>query len=123
MPARTSTVESPTEITANATMANVSATEFSEEDEGCIQTLKAYQVGDYDIVAAYTPEGAITVLCEQTGWPREDHAQDKVQLVSDTHLDSLKVFNQDEGKTEKLETSLRQDVEALDAPAYMYGWE
>lgn len=27
-----------------------------------MQTLKAYQVGDLDIVAAYTPEGAAEVL-------------------------------------------------------------
>ncbi|WP_274644151.1 hypothetical protein [Pseudomonas serbica] len=91
--------------------------------EASTQTLKAYQVGDYDIVAAFTPEGAIEILCEKFGYPREDYTIDEVQLVGDKHLDSLDVFNVDEGKTEKLETSLRQDVAALNAPAYIYGWE
>lgn len=57
------------------------------------------------------------------GYPREDYTLDEVQLVSDKHLDSLEVFDQDEGKTETLATSLRQDVATLNAPAYMYGWE
>jgi hypothetical protein len=91
--------------------------------EDTTPALKAYQVGDYDIVAAYTPEGAIEILCENFGYPREDYTIDEVQLVSDKHLDSLEVFNVDEGKTETLQTSLRQDVAALNAPAYIYGWE
>lgn len=91
--------------------------------EASMQALKAFQVGDFDIVAAYTPEGAITVLCEQNDYPLDEYTIDEVKLVDDKHLDSLEVFNQDEGVTEKLETSLRQDVAALKEPAYMYGWE
>ncbi|NWC89958.1 hypothetical protein [Pseudomonas reactans] len=85
--------------------------------------LKAFQVGEYDIVAAYTPKGAIEVFCEQSGFPSLDYTVADVQLVGNKHLDSLLVFDQDEGKTEMLKTSLRQDVAALNAPAYMYGWE
>lgn len=87
------------------------------------QTLIAYQVGDNDIVAAYSPEGAISVLCEVTGEEREEYALNSVERVSDKHLDSLEAFNEDEGTTETLETSLRQDVAKLTKPTYMYGWE
>ena len=31
--------------------------------------LKAFQVGDYDMVAHYTPEGAAAFLCEYAGYP------------------------------------------------------
>lgn len=91
--------------------------------ETSVPALQAYQVGDYDIVAAFTPEGAIDILCQNFGYPREDYTLDEVQLVGDKHLDSLEVFSVDEGKTEMLKTTLRQDVAALTAPAYMYGWE
>lgn len=86
-------------------------------------SLKAYQVGDYDIVAAYSASGAIDVLCEQTEYPRSDYTMSDVTRVGRKLLDNLEVFNQDEGKTETLETSLRQDIAALTEPTYMYGWE
>ncbi|MGO4801167.1 hypothetical protein ACEN2T_17955 [Pseudomonas sp. W22_MBD1_FP4] len=88
-----------------------------------MQPLIAFQVGDYDIVAAFNPEGAIAVLCEQNGEDLDQYTVKDVELVGDKHLDSLEVYNQDEGKTEKLETSLRQDIAALTQPKYMYGWE
>jgi hypothetical protein len=90
---------------------------------GKTPSLKAYQVGDNDIVAAYTPSGAIEVLCEQTDYPRSDYTLDEVKLVGRKLLDSLEIYDQDEGKVEPLETSLRQDVAALTAPTYMFGWE
>lgn len=88
-----------------------------------MQPLIAYQVGDYDIVAAFNPEGAIAVLCEQNGESLDQYTAEEVELVGDKLLDSMEVYNQDEGKTEKLETSLRQDIAALTQPQYMYGWE
>jgi hypothetical protein len=88
-----------------------------------VPSLVAYQVGDYDIVAAFDPEGAIAVLCEQTGQDHSDFELSEVELVGDKHLDSLEVFNEDEGRTERLETSLRQDIAKLTVPTYMYGWE
>ncbi|MFL1449090.1 hypothetical protein ACI77O_11915 [Pseudomonas tritici] len=97
-----------------------------QSERGSVQgadCLKAYQVGDFDIVAAYTPAGAIDVLCGQSGMPRDDYVLNDVSLVGDKKLDSLEIFNQDEGKTETLKTSLRQDVAALAAPAYIYGWD
>lgn len=85
--------------------------------------LIAYQVGDYDVVAAYTPEGAIAVLCEQTGNDPDDYTLDEVVLVSDKTLDNLEAFDQDEGKVVPLELSLRQELAMLTKPTYMYGWE
>ena len=87
------------------------------------QTLKAYQVGDNDIVAAYDEAGAIALLCEYSGYPGDEFDLDDVELVSDKVLDSLEVYDQDEGKVIALDKSLRQEVSELTAPAYMYGWE
>ena len=88
-----------------------------------VPTLVAYKVGDYDIVAAFDPQGAIAVLCEQTGQDQSEFELSEVELVSDKHLDSLEVFDQSEGKTERLDTSLRQDIAKLTVPTYLYGWE
>jgi hypothetical protein len=88
-----------------------------------VPALIAYQVGDSDIVAAYDPEGAIAVLCKQTGDDLDEFTLDDVELVGDKLLDSMEIFNQDEGKTEALETSLRQDIARLTEPTYMFGWE
>jgi len=88
-----------------------------------MRPLIAYQVGDYDVVAAFDPQGAIAVLCEQTGEELSEYELKDVILVSDKHLDSLEIFDQDEGKIEKLDSSLRQDIAALTEPTYMFGWE
>lgn len=85
--------------------------------------LKGYQVGDCDIVAAFTRKQAIAVFCEQSGFPKSDYSAADVERVSAKTLDSLQVFNIDEGVEETLATSLRQDIAALSEPSYMYGWE
>ncbi|MNJ61348.1 hypothetical protein D3C77_571310 [compost metagenome] len=85
--------------------------------------LKAYQVGDYDVVAAYTPLGAIAMLCEHIGEELDAYDVDEVALVSDQRLDARKLNDQDLGRTVKLETSLRQDLNALDKPGYLFGWD
>ncbi|MGF6692965.1 hypothetical protein M2318_003042 [Metapseudomonas resinovorans] len=87
------------------------------------QALKAYQVGDNDIVAAYDPAGAIKVLCEFCGYPANEYELDEVELVSDAVLDNRQVFNTDEGKVETLEKSLREEMVELTEPAYLTGWE
>lgn len=87
------------------------------------ETLKAYQVGDNDIVAAYDPPGAIKVLCEFCGYPDDEYDLEDVELVSDKYLDSREVFNTDEGKVETLEKSLREEMAELTEPAYLTGWE
>lgn len=86
-------------------------------------TLNAYQVGDYDVVAAFTPEGAIAVLCEQTGEGLDEYELDDVVLVSDKTLDNLEAFDQDEDRMVRLEMSLRQELTMLTKPTYLYGWE
>ncbi|CAI8799755.1 DUF3006 domain-containing protein [Pseudomonas sp. IT-P74] len=85
--------------------------------------LKAYQVGDNDIVAAYDPAGAIQVLCDYSGYPHAEFNLEDVDLVSDAMLDNTEAFDQDEGKSMTLEKSLRQELEELTEPAYLHGWE
>lgn len=87
------------------------------------KALKAYQIGDNDIVAAYDPAGAIEVMCEECGYVEEDFALDEVVLVRDEVLDVMQAYDQDEGKVVPLEKSLRQELAELTEPAYMVGWE
>jgi hypothetical protein len=70
--------------------------------------LKAYQVGDNDIVAAFDEEGAIEVLVLYTGCSK----------TSD--------YNKDEdvtGLTGKEIGTLRDWLNELNEPEYMYGWD
>lgn len=85
--------------------------------------LKAYQVGDNDIVAAYDVAGAIKVLADMGGYAPGDFDEDDVALVGDLVLDNTEAYDQDEGKTVALERTLRQELEALTEPAYLRGWE
>lgn len=83
-----------------------------------MQELKAYQVGDNDIVAAYDPAGAIKVLCEQCGYPDDEFELGDVELVADKLLDAPM---QDEEGNECL--PLRVDLDAATEPTYLHGWE
>jgi hypothetical protein len=87
------------------------------------QELKAYQVGDNDIVAAYDPAGAIQVLCNFGGFPDDEFQIDEVVAVSDALLDNRQAFDQDEGQVVTLEKSLREELAALTEPGYLHGWE
>lgn len=84
--------------------------------------LMAYQVGDGDVVAAYTPGGAIAVLCAQTGDDLDAYCLDDVEAVDAKRLDARKYFDVDLGRTIRNQTSLRQDLRALGKPTYLYGW-
>lgn len=86
------------------------------------QVLRAYQVGDNDIVAAYDPTGAIQVLVDFAGYG-QDFDESDVEPVSDKMLDATEAFDQDEGKIIPLEKTLRQELEELTEPAYLHGWE
>lgn len=89
------------------------------------EALKAYQVGDYDIVAAYDEAGAIRVLLEQQG-DGDNHygyTLDDVKLVSDAVLDNPQAYDQDEGEVITLDKTLRQELAEQTAPAYLAGWE
>lgn len=84
--------------------------------------LTAYQVGDGDVVAAYTPSGAIAVLCAQTGDGLDAYCLDDVEVVDARRLDAKKYFDTEIGRTVRSQTSLRQDLRALGKPTYLYGW-
>ncbi|TPG89836.1 hypothetical protein EAH72_31145 [Pseudomonas caspiana] len=85
-----------------------------------MQTLKAYQVGDLDIVAAYTPEGAAEVLKK-----RHDvgYTIAEVQHIRNEFLDLTEMFDKSNGRVETLQTTLREDLSALDGPSYLFGTE
>ena len=87
------------------------------------RALTVYQVGDTDIVAAYTPEGAIEVLCMQLGMPLDDYTSADVHPVDDVLLDATEAFDQEADISVKLATTLRQDVALLTEPSYLCGWE
>ena len=87
------------------------------------ETLKAYQVGDNDIVAAFDPADAIKVLCDFSGYPYSEFDLEDVDLVSDTMLDNIEAYDQDEGITVTLDKTLRLELEQLTEPAYLHGWE
>lgn len=84
------------------------------------ETLKAYQVGDNDIVAAFDPAGAIKALCDFSGYPYSEFDLEDVDLAHENMLDNKEAFDQDEGKTVTLDKTLRQEFEE---PAYLHGWE
>lgn len=88
--------------------------------------LKAYQVGDCDVVAAYTPESAVKIMNEMAGNIDGDifaFSVDDTKLVSDDILDSMKYYDLDEAETVYLERSLRQDIALMTEEQYAYGWE
>lgn len=87
------------------------------------QTLKACQVGDNDIVAAYDEAGAIKVLCDYCGYPDNEYTSEEVQLVGDRYLDSREAFDTDEGEVVKVDKTLREEMAELTEPAYLCGWE
>jgi len=87
------------------------------------ETLKAYQVGDNDIVAAFDPAGAIKALCDFSGYPYSEFDLEDVDLAHENMLDNKEAFDQDEGKTVTLDKTLRQEREELTEPAYLHGWE
>lgn len=88
-----------------------------------LPALKAYQVGETDIVAAYDPAGAIKVLCDFNGEPCATFELDEVVPVSDALLDNRTAYDSDEKIFVTLEKTLREQMAELNAPAYLHGWE
>jgi hypothetical protein len=80
--------------------------------------LKAFQVGDYDMVAHYTHDGAAAFLCEYAGYPADEFTAKDVELVSDKLLDSPL---RDEDGIEY--PPLRAALQAVTEPTYLHGWE
>ena len=84
--------------------------------------LQAYQVGHGDVVAAYSPKGAIAVLCAQTGDELDAYGLDDVELIGGNRLAGKKYFDTDLGRMMRNATSLSQDLYALEKPTYLHGW-
>ncbi|MEW9842623.1 MULTISPECIES: hypothetical protein [Pseudomonas] len=83
-----------------------------------ITTLQAYLVGDNDIVAHYSPEGAAAFLCAYSGLPAGEFTVDDVELVKDSFLDAP--MEEEDGTPAP---SLRGDLQAATEPTYLHGWE
>lgn len=83
-----------------------------------VKPLIAYQVGDNDIVAHYTPEEAAAFLCEFGGYPEGEFTADDVEVVDAALLDA-DMQDEDGNKC----PPLRLDLEAATAPTYLHGWE
>ena len=81
------------------------------------QPLKAYQIGANDIVAAYSPEGALAVLIELAG-DLDPLTLIDVVAIEDAELDSP-VVDEDDSPC----PTIRQMLAELCAPAYLFGWE
>ncbi|WP_223508738.1 MULTISPECIES: hypothetical protein [unclassified Pseudomonas] len=81
------------------------------------QELKAYQVGDTDIVAHYTPEQALDFLRRFCGLTDEVNVED-VELASDDLLDA-EMYEEDGTPA----GTLRAHLAAAEEPCYLHGWE
>lgn len=81
------------------------------------QELKAYQVGDNDIVAHYSPEQARDWLIEFAGYEQDDIEPGDVSLVSDKFLDTP--LGDGEGSAWPLRTGLTNATE----PCLLLSWE
>lgn len=88
-----------------------------------IHQLRAYQVGDQDIVAAYDPAGAIQVLTQFNGELADTYELSDVTLASDALLDNRLAFEPDDRLYILLDKSLREEMAELSEPAYLHGWE
>lgn len=80
--------------------------------------LKAYQVGDNDIVAHFSPEEAAVFLCKFGGYPEGEFTADDVEVVDASFLNAS--MQDEEGNKCP---PLRFDLEAATAPTYLHGWE
>lgn len=81
--------------------------------------LKCYQVGEQDLVAAYTPEQAITILCSFSGYPSGEFTVEDVSAWADWELDRP-CFEED-GITPA--DPWRKAFAACTYPQYLGGWE
>lgn len=78
--------------------------------------LKAYQVGENDIVAAYTPEGALEVLVGLAG--EVGLGTVDVSLIEEEELD-VPVVDEDGNQC----PTIRQMLADLSEPTYLFGWD
>lgn len=81
--------------------------------------LKCYQVGEQDVVAAYTPEQAVAILCAFSGYPEDEYTVNDVSEWTAAQLDAP-VFEED-GVTPA--EPWRATFAACVYPQYLCGWE
>lgn len=81
-------------------------------------TLKAFQVGDNDIVAHYSPAEAVAFLCDNCGYSENEFTVDDVFAVSDSLLD-VEMFDEDDISC----GTLRKALAAAKEPCVLHGWE
>ena len=86
---------------------------YTEEN----RNLKPYQVGENDIVAAYTEEQAMSLLLEKCAWNKEECADFDIEDLSGK-LD-MKMMTEDGVVIE----TLGDWMERLLEPQYLFGWE
>lgn len=80
--------------------------------------LQAYQVGDNDIVAHYSPEEALAFLCDFYGYHDDEYTVADVQPVSDGFLDAP-MQNEDGTPSQSLRTGLAAAIE----PTLLHRWD
>jgi hypothetical protein len=80
--------------------------------------LKCFQVGDSNLVAAYTQEQALEILIEFGGYDRDDIGMDEVAVCTDAFLDAP--CRDEEGNECE---AWRCTFEKLNEPGYVGGWE
>ncbi len=81
--------------------------------------LKCYQVGEQELVAAYTPEQAIKLLCAFAGYQKDEFSVEDVSAWTDAELDRP-CFEED-GTTPA--EPWRKAFAACTYPQYLGGWE
>lgn len=81
--------------------------------------LKCYQVGEQELVAAYTPEQAIAILCSFSGYASDDFTVEDVSAWTDAELDRP-CFEED-GTTPA--DPWRKAFASCTYPQYLGGWE
>lgn len=78
--------------------------------------LKAYQVGDNDIVAAYSTDQALNIYVSTcVGWTVDDFEAE--ELIE--YRLTLPTYDEDGCEHE----SVQEMLDNLDKPQYMFGWE
>ena len=80
--------------------------------------LNAYQVGEYDIVAHYSPEQARDFLCKMGGCSTSDIPLTDVELIGDAGLDQALV--EEDGSPAG---TLRDEITTATEPVWLHGWE
>lgn len=81
--------------------------------------LKPYIVAEHDLVIAFAEYQAVRLVADQTG---EEEDVGEVAEVPESYLDNP-VWEQDEGRYAEGGKPLREFLEPVSEPQYMWDWE